>query len=119
MLSVQSIVKELPIWIYFVQNGISIYLMTCSENYKLPFLLHFFQESDSVGSDVKPHSILYPIQTYRNFYVCFIRVIFVTMDDSFIQINVQSLFMGRSPRNGYFLIIPLSLKIHLDEFILE
>jgi hypothetical protein len=54
VLAVESVVEESAIGVDFVQNGVSVALVTGSEHHHFPLLLHLLQEGNGVGADIKP-----------------------------------------------------------------
>lgn len=48
-------IEQFSLRIELIQNSISVTLMASSEDYDLPVFLHFFEERNSVWSDIEPN----------------------------------------------------------------
>lgn len=54
MVSVESMLDQLPLWIYIVEDGVCIPLVTCSEDDDFEIFVNHLKAFFSVGTDVEP-----------------------------------------------------------------
>ena len=85
-------IEELSFRVELIQDSICVTLMTGREDYDLPIFFHFFEEGDSIGSDIEPYLYREAIDVDSQLYVRLSLIPLKTVNKCLIQIQNQSLF---------------------------
>lgn len=84
-------IEEFTIRVELIQDGICVTLMAGCEDYYLPVFFHFFEEGNSIWSDIEPYLYGEAIDVDGQLYVRLGFISLKTVDKCLIQIQNQGL----------------------------
>jgi hypothetical protein len=90
VLPVEPMVENNALGVQLVQNSVGVVLVTCREDYNLPFFSHLLQEGQGIGTNRETNC--YWVTIYKNMQsqIGFTLSVVVAVNESLVEVENES-----------------------------